>query len=92
MVLFLVHEVVVWLAFSFEWFNVAIVFFDVTHNLELSCCVKCMSGPPKQLHQMCGDVTSTKVHPLRSVGNRVPFIDCTGVSNAIPAVKHNTSS
>lgn len=92
MVLFLVHEVVVWLAFSFKWFDVAVVFFDVTYDLKFCCRVERMSSPPKQLHQMCGDVTSTKIHPLRSIGYRVTFINSTCMGNAITAVKHNTSS
>ena len=92
MVLFLVHEIVVGLAFGFEWFDITIVLFDVAHDLKLCCSVERMSCPSEQLHQMCSDVTSTKIHSLRCVGNRVTFIDRTCVSNAITTVKHNTSS
>merc|ERR1712025_121121 len=70
--------------------NVAELLLDVTDNLPLSGGGEAVASLGQDLHQVVGEVTTSKIKTMDGVGESVSFIDGDGVRDTISGVEDNT--
>merc|ERR1739844_8290 len=71
--------------------NIAELLLDVTDNLTLSSGGERVATLSKDLHQVVGELTSSKIKTDNSMGKGITFIDGDAVGDTIPRVHDNTS-
>merc|ERR1712122_119800 len=71
--------------------NIAELLLDVTDNLPLSGGGERVASLGEDLHQVVGELTSSKVKTDDGVGESITLIDGDGVGNTITRVHDNTS-
>merc|ERR1719429_285840 len=70
--------------------NVAELLLDVTDNLTLSGGGEAVASLGQDLHQVVGEVTTSKIETKDGVGESVSLIDGDGVRDTISGVEDNT--
>merc|ERR1719270_200430 len=70
--------------------NIAELLLDVTDNLTLSSGGERVATFSEDLHQVVGELTSSKVKTDNGMGKGITFIDGDGVGNTISRVHDNT--
>merc|ERR550534_1385708 len=71
--------------------NIAELLLDVTDNLTLSSGGERVAALSKDLHQVVGELTSSKIKTHNSMGKGIAFIDWDTVGDTISRVHDNTS-
>merc|ERR1719367_274842 len=71
--------------------NIAEFLLDVTDNLTLSSGGERVASLSEDLHQVVGELTSSKVQTEDGMGKSITFIDGDSVGNTITRVHDNTS-
>merc|ERR1712168_1522285 len=71
--------------------NIAELLLDVTDNLTLSGGGEGVAALSEDLHQVVGELTSSKIKTDNSVGEGITFIDGDTVGDTISRVHDNTS-
>merc|ERR1711942_458850 len=71
--------------------NIAELLLDVTDNLTLSSGGEGVATLSEDLHQVVGELTSSKIKTNNSVGEGITFIDWDTVGDTISRVHDNTS-
>merc|ERR1719266_256973 len=71
--------------------NIAELLLDVTDNLTLSSGGERVATLSKDLHQVVGELTSSKIKTDNSMGKGITFIDWDTVGDTISRVHDNTS-
>merc|ERR1719347_2272974 len=71
--------------------NIAELLLDVTDNLVLSSGGEGVATLGKDLHEVVGELTSSKIKTDNSVGEGITFIDGDTVGDTISGVHDNTS-
>ena len=71
--------------------NIAKFFFDVTHDLTFGCGGEGVATLGQNLHEVICQVPAGQVKTKDGMGKSVTFVDGNCVTDAITAVKHNTS-
>merc|ERR1711892_631166 len=72
--------------------NIAKLLLDVTDNLALSSGGERVATLSEDLHQVVGELTSSKIKTDNGVGKGITFIDWDTVGDTISGVHDNTSS
>merc|ERR1712055_490776 len=71
--------------------NIAELLLDVTDNLTLSSGGERVATLSEGLHQVVGELTSSKIKTDNSMGKGIPFIDGNTMGDTISRVHDNTS-
>merc|ERR1712003_243086 len=71
--------------------NIAELLLDVTDDLTLSSGGERVATLSEDLHQVVGELTSSKIKTDNSMGKGITFIDGNTVGDTIPRVHDNTS-
>merc|ERR1719195_1963890 len=70
--------------------NIAELLLDVTDDLTLSSGGETIASLSKDLHEVVGEFTSSKIKTEDGMGKSITFIDGDGVGNTISRVHDNT--
>ena len=76
--------------FADSHLSLAVHFFDLTDDLELSCRTERVTTALEQKAKMLSDVSATKIDSTRSVLNGEALVDSTSVTAAITDIKHHS--